>query len=45
MAMIIGAVIIVSYTTMGGFLAVSTTDLVQSIFHDRCPGHHCFLRH
>lgn len=32
MAMIIGAVIIVAYTTMGGFLAVSTTDLVQSIF-------------
>ena len=32
MAMIIGAVIIVAYTTMGGFLAVSTTDLIQSIF-------------
>lgn len=32
LAMIIGAVIIVTYTTMGGFLAVSTTDLVQSIF-------------
>jgi len=32
LAMIIGAVIIVAYTTMGGFLAVSTTDLVQSIF-------------
>ena len=31
-AMIIGALIIISYTTMGGFLAVSTTDLVQSIF-------------
>lgn len=31
-AMIIGAVIIVAYTTLGGFLAVSTTDLVQSIF-------------
>ena len=29
LAMIIGAVIIVSYTTMGGFLAVSTTDLIQ----------------
>lgn len=31
-AMLIGAVIIISYTTMGGFLAVSTTDLIQSIF-------------
>ena len=31
-AMIIGAIIIIAYTTMGGFLAVSTTDLVQSIF-------------
>ena len=31
-AMIIGAIIIVAYTTLGGFLAVSTTDLVQSIF-------------
>ncbi|MBR0382595.1 MAG: sodium/proline symporter [Eubacterium sp.] len=31
-AMLIGAVIIISYTTLGGFLAVSTTDLVQSIF-------------
>ncbi len=31
-AMIFGAVIIISYTVMGGFLAVSTTDLVQSIF-------------
>ncbi|MBR2259610.1 MAG: sodium/proline symporter [Blautia sp.] len=31
-AMLIGAVIIIGYTVMGGFLAVSTTDLVQSIF-------------
>ena len=31
-AMIIGALIIIAYTTMGGFLAVSTTDLVQSVF-------------
>ena len=31
-AMIVGALIIIAYTTMGGFLAVSTTDLVQSIF-------------
>ncbi len=30
-AMIISAVIIVSYTTLGGFLAASTTDLIQSI--------------
>ena len=31
-AMIIGAVVIIAYTVMGGFLAVSTTDLVQSVF-------------
>ncbi len=31
-AMVFGAVIIVAYTTLGGFLAVSTTDLIQSIF-------------
>ena len=31
-SMLIGAVIIISYTTLGGFLAVSTTDLIQSIF-------------
>ena len=31
-AMIIGALIIISYTVLGGFLAVSTTDLAQSIF-------------
>lgn len=31
-AMIVGTLIIIAYTTMGGFLAVSTTDLVQSIF-------------
>lgn len=30
-AMIVCAVIIVAYTTMGGFLAASTTDLIQSI--------------
>ena len=30
-AMIISAIVIVSYTIMGGFKAVSTTDLVQSI--------------
>ncbi len=30
-AMLIAAVIIVAYTTMGGFLAASTTDLIQSI--------------
>lgn len=30
-AMLIGAVIIVGYTVMGGFMAVSTTDLIQSI--------------
>lgn len=32
LAMIIGAVVIIAYTIMGGFLAVSTTDLIQSIF-------------
>lgn len=31
-AMVIGAIIIISYTALGGFLAVSTTDLIQSIF-------------
>ena len=31
-AMIVGAVVIIAYTVLGGFLAVSTTDLVQSIF-------------
>lgn len=30
-AMIIGAIIIILYTVIGGFLAVSTTDLIQSI--------------
>lgn len=31
-AMIIGAVVVVLYTVMGGFMAVSFTDLIQSIF-------------
>ena len=31
-AMILGALVIIGYTTLGGFLAVSTTDLIQSIF-------------
>lgn len=30
-AMIAGALVIVGYTVMGGFMAVSTTDLIQSI--------------
>ena len=30
-AMIVGALVIVGYTVLGGFLAVSTTDLVQSV--------------
>ncbi len=30
-AMIISAIIIIAYTTMGGFLAASTTDFIQSI--------------
>ena len=31
-AMIAGAIVIVTYTALGGFMAVSTTDLIQSIF-------------
>ncbi len=31
LAMIIGAAVIIGYTVLGGFLAVSTTDLIQSI--------------
>lgn len=30
-AMIAGAVVIIGYTVLGGFLAVSTTDLIQSV--------------
>ncbi len=30
-AMLIGAAVVVAYTVMGGFLAVSTTDLIQSV--------------
>lgn len=30
-AMLIGAAVIIGYTVLGGFLAVSTTDLIQSI--------------
>ena len=30
-AMIVGAIVLVAYTVLGGFLAASTTDLVQSI--------------
>ena len=30
-AMIVGAVVIIGYTVLGGFLAVSTTDLLQSV--------------
>ncbi len=30
-AMVVSAIVIVAYTTLGGFLAASTTDLVQSI--------------
>ena len=29
--MIIGAIVVIAYTVMGGYLAVSTTDLIQSI--------------
>ncbi len=31
-AMIISAIVIVAYTSLGGFLAASTTDFIQSIF-------------
>ena len=31
-SMIVGAAVIIGYTVLGGFLAVSTTDLIQSIF-------------
>ena len=30
-AMVVGAIVIVGYTVMGGFMAVSTTDLIQSV--------------
>jgi sodium/proline symporter len=30
-AMVVGAVVIIGYTVLGGFLAVSTTDLIQSV--------------
>ena len=30
-AMVVSAVVIVAYTTLGGFLAVSTTDFIQSV--------------
>ena len=31
-AMVFGSIIIITYTVLGGFMAVSTTDLLQSIF-------------
>ena len=31
-AMIVGAIVVIGYTVMGGFMAVSFTDLIQSIF-------------
>lgn len=31
-AMILGAIVIIGYTVLGGFMAVSTTDLIQSVF-------------
>lgn len=31
-AMVFGAIIIITYTVLGGFMAVSTTDLLQSVF-------------
>lgn len=32
LAMLIGAAVIIGYTVLGGFMAVSTTDLIQSVF-------------
>ena len=29
--MIVGAIVVIGYTVLGGFMAVSTTDLIQSI--------------
>ena len=37
-AMLISAAVIVIYTVMGGFLAASFTDLIQSIIIDGGPG-------
>lgn len=31
-SMLIGAAVIIGYTVLGGFMAVSTTDLIQSVF-------------
>jgi sodium/proline symporter len=31
-AMIVGAIVVIGYTVLGGFMAVSFTDLIQSIF-------------
>ena len=31
-AMIVGAIVVIGYTVMGGFMAVSFTDLIQSVF-------------
>lgn len=31
-AMVFGSIIIITYTVLGGFMAVSTTDLLQSVF-------------
>ena len=31
-AMILGAIVIIGYMVLGGFMAVSTTDLIQSVF-------------
>lgn len=31
-AMVFGSIIIITYTVLGGFMAVSTTDLMQSVF-------------
>ena len=31
-AMVVGALVVIGYTVLGGFMAVSTTDLIQSIF-------------
>ena len=38
LAMILAAVIIIAYTSMGGFLAASFTDLIQSIVMGNIAG-------
>ncbi len=43
--MIIGAAVVIGYTVLGGFLAVSTTDPDPEHHHDLCSDLHRALRH